>query len=79
MAESRSTTASFPTPAVTRILPHFGIDADAHTHARMLRVAGRDAKSGRSFALRRGREQREASEGLRRLAAEHIRVPPGTP
>jgi hypothetical protein len=64
-----------PDAAVTRILPHFGIDADAATHARMMRVAGHDAKSGRSFASDAATKQREANEGLRRLAAEHIRTP----
>jgi hypothetical protein len=62
-----------PAAAVTKILPHFGIDADADTRARMMRVAEQDAKSGRSFASDAAAKQREASEGLRRLAAEYMR------
>jgi hypothetical protein len=62
-----------PDAVVTKILPHFGIDADAGTRARMMRLAERNPKSGRGFVPDADAKQQEAGDRLRRLAAEHIR------
>jgi hypothetical protein len=64
-----------PDAVVTKILPHFGIEADAATRERMRHLAKGDPKSGRGFVPDADAKQREAGERLRRLAAEHIRFP----
>jgi hypothetical protein len=68
-----------PDAAVTTILAHFGIAADADTRARMMRVAGRDPKSGLGFSPDTDAKQRDATARLRRLAAEHIHFRRGGP